>query len=456
MSAMNSKVFGIGLSKTGTTSLAKALEILGYKTLDNPGIERYLAGNIDSLNKELLDTYEAITDTPIPSFYRELDQHYPNSKFILTIRDMNDWLLSCKKQFTPKLADKQNTAHNNLFMDLYQTTVFDEEKFRSGYQKFVSSVLEYFSDRQGDLLVFDVSAGHGWVELCSFLEKPLPNVQFPKANVTTIRTVRPTALYEIARRSGQQIKQIDTFIRNRRLEDSAVNTSLFWNIKYLYQKFRFRQTGNTQIPFANAKRASARQLKKDLEKLNFDIPIVIVNNDEKDGPSKAHSRNHFWLVEPLYDETPDSADHNLWSISIALIEDRIPVIGVVYACWNDVAYYTAFGHRVFKVEGTKEPIQLAQGDAMSATNSEYREAKKVKHKVGDKGHQSLKFQPYDLCDKAENERNMGFLYENTKEWDTAAAQSILTALGKNIQSQKDNKVLNYSKPYFENGDIIVE
>ena len=72
MSATNSKVFGIGLSKTGTSSLAKALDILGYKTLDNPGIERYLAGNIDSLDKELLDTYEAFTDTPIPSFYREL------------------------------------------------------------------------------------------------------------------------------------------------------------------------------------------------------------------------------------------------------------------------------------------------------------------------------------------------------------------------------------------------
>ena len=74
----------------------------------------------------------------------------------------------------------------------------------------------------------------------------------------------------------------------------------------------------------------------------------------------------------------------------------------------------------------------------------------------DKGYQALKFQPYDLCDKAETVRNLDFLFENTKEWDTAAAQSILTALGKKIKSQKDNKVLNYSKPCFKNGDIIVE
>ncbi|MBL0299362.1 MAG: hypothetical protein IPQ21_19985 [Betaproteobacteria bacterium] len=52
----------------------------------------------------MLEQNEALTDTPIPSFYRELDRRYPGAKFILTVRDMESWLLSCKRQFTAKLA----------------------------------------------------------------------------------------------------------------------------------------------------------------------------------------------------------------------------------------------------------------------------------------------------------------------------------------------------------------
>jgi len=44
MATGNGKIFGIGLSKTGTTSLANALQILGYKTKDNMGVVKYAAG----------------------------------------------------------------------------------------------------------------------------------------------------------------------------------------------------------------------------------------------------------------------------------------------------------------------------------------------------------------------------------------------------------------------------
>ena len=111
------KVFGIGLSKTGTTSLARALEILGYNVKDCLGITKYSKGDISSINETALDTYDALTDTPIPNFYRELDKKYPNSKFILTVRDMDGWLNSCRKQFNQKLAEKRSDAANQLFLE---------------------------------------------------------------------------------------------------------------------------------------------------------------------------------------------------------------------------------------------------------------------------------------------------------------------------------------------------
>src|SRR4030095_6669082 len=119
MADSTSKIFGIGLSKTGTTSLANALQILGYKTRDNIGVTNYVAGDLSSIDLDLVGAFDALTDTPIPSFYRELDKRFPGSKFILTVRARDEWLTSCKKQFTQRFADVQTEAHKHLFVDLY-------------------------------------------------------------------------------------------------------------------------------------------------------------------------------------------------------------------------------------------------------------------------------------------------------------------------------------------------
>ena len=144
---MASKIFGIGLSKTGTTSLANALQVLGYKTKDNMGVVKYATGDLSSVDLHVVDANDALTDTPIPSFYRELDTRYPGSKFILTVRDSEGWLKSCKKQFTQRFAEVQTDAHKRLFIDLYGTDVFDDRRFASGYKMFVDGVREHFKDR---------------------------------------------------------------------------------------------------------------------------------------------------------------------------------------------------------------------------------------------------------------------------------------------------------------------
>ncbi|MCS6787192.1 MAG: hypothetical protein NZ524_09210, partial [Thiobacillaceae bacterium] len=180
------KIFGIGLSKTGTSSLASALELLGYRVKDYPGIEVYRPGDLSCLDPSLFERYDALTDTPIPSFYRELDRAFPGAKFILTVREREAWLKSCAKQFTEKLAAKQTEAHNRLFIDLYGTAVFEPHKFAAGYDRFVAGVLDHFKHRPQDLLVLDVTAGEGWEKLCPFLHKDIPDLPFPKANVTAI------------------------------------------------------------------------------------------------------------------------------------------------------------------------------------------------------------------------------------------------------------------------------
>ena len=88
------KIFGLGLSKTGTGSLNRALELLGYKSFHYPyddlTFHELVTGQY---HLTLLETYDAITDITSIPYYRQLDRAY-DSKFILTIRDKEDWLQS--------------------------------------------------------------------------------------------------------------------------------------------------------------------------------------------------------------------------------------------------------------------------------------------------------------------------------------------------------------------------
>jgi hypothetical protein len=87
-------VFGIGLSRTGTGSLSSALNILGWKTIHFPSdsltFQNLCYGNF---NLPILQSYNAITDTPAAAYFAQFDITFPGSKFILTVRDVDTWLL---------------------------------------------------------------------------------------------------------------------------------------------------------------------------------------------------------------------------------------------------------------------------------------------------------------------------------------------------------------------------
>src|SRR6185503_19618665 len=95
-------IFGIGLSKTGTTSLYAALHELGYRSatyghMAELGLSDWFRGDFTT---DYLAGYDAVTDLPIGVFYAQLDMRYPGSKFILTVRDVESWLVSAKTQFS--------------------------------------------------------------------------------------------------------------------------------------------------------------------------------------------------------------------------------------------------------------------------------------------------------------------------------------------------------------------
>jgi hypothetical protein len=174
------KIFGIGLSKTGTTSLYAALHELGYaaatfRHMKRLGMESWFEGDF---SPDYLAEYEAITDLPLGSFYPALDKRYPGSKFILTLRDVDKWLRSVEKQFTRRANPKPGFVRD-VRVGAYGLATFNEDVFRHVYHSHVENVRRYFADRPDDLLVIDVTAGDGWPELCGFLGRDRPDTPFP-------------------------------------------------------------------------------------------------------------------------------------------------------------------------------------------------------------------------------------------------------------------------------------
>jgi hypothetical protein len=161
------KIFGIGLTRTGTTSLTEALKILGYSAVHCP------------MSYDEIGKYDASTDTPVAARFKFLDLLYPNSKFILTTRDINSWIESA--------AYLQRSCDDPLWKletrsILWKSLVFDKEKFIQGYHKHHSKVLEYFKSRHTDLLILDLKQSNKWEILCRFLNKSIPSIEYPNLN----------------------------------------------------------------------------------------------------------------------------------------------------------------------------------------------------------------------------------------------------------------------------------
>jgi hypothetical protein len=185
------KVFGIGLQRTGTTSMTSALNVLGFNSYHFP------AQLWDDVDDPVLNEYDAFFDNPIPLLYQELDRKCPGSKFILTVRDENAWQESCHRLFAKHREEWEldsNKYIKEMHIASYGIDHFDEEAFRKAYREHVNEVKSYFRDRPEDLLIFDIASDDQWEELCPFLNKEVPDQPFPHKHKSGIiaETLRRT------------------------------------------------------------------------------------------------------------------------------------------------------------------------------------------------------------------------------------------------------------------------
>jgi hypothetical protein len=166
------KVFGLGLSRTGTVSLTAALGTLGYQVKHFPPALEVMA---------YAERYDALTDTPVALYVEVLDRLHPGAKFILTVRDEEGWLDSCRRHWAGRKPTTPGWRWNRRAV--YGIETFDEAVFLRVYREHVERILHYFAGRPGKLLVLNVCAGEGYERLCPFLNLSVRDEAFPHRNV---------------------------------------------------------------------------------------------------------------------------------------------------------------------------------------------------------------------------------------------------------------------------------
>lgn len=151
---IKNRVFVLGDSRTGTSTLGAFLKALGYNSI-HYFVKEANQISPDHLNHEknwenlkfFIDNapYEAFSDYPTRLFYEELDSNYPDAKFILTTRkDVKSWKNSMDKYFSK--------FNMNLNLDLLEKAYLGiNDKIRAHFQKREDKLLEICIDDDSTL-----------------------------------------------------------------------------------------------------------------------------------------------------------------------------------------------------------------------------------------------------------------------------------------------------------------
>ena len=175
------KVFCLGFQKTGTTSIEWVLQDMGYQVAkaykqSDAKFSKMLENRDLSEIKRVSELFDAFQDIPWFIFYKEFDQWYPNSKFILTIRDSASWWNSFLRYF--------RTEYYPLFRSVYgfNNPVGHKEGLVSRFEKHNHEVIQYFINRPDDLLVIDVGEKRALEKVSKFLGKETSYDKMPHKN----------------------------------------------------------------------------------------------------------------------------------------------------------------------------------------------------------------------------------------------------------------------------------
>jgi len=204
-SIITPRVIGAGFGRTGTASLKRALEMIGFgpchhmeEVIKHPAEVKTWesAARGETIDwPTFLQGWGSTVDFPSSVYYRDLVTAFPQAKVILTVRDAASWYTSMSQTIVPAMTDFPNHAVARFLPIVgaparaLHNTWIDREVIRRFSER--EHVLRVFRDHieqvkrvvpADRLLIYQVS--EGWGPLCAFLGVPVPNTPFPRVNDT--------------------------------------------------------------------------------------------------------------------------------------------------------------------------------------------------------------------------------------------------------------------------------
>jgi 3'(2'), 5'-bisphosphate nucleotidase len=215
-------------------------------------------------------------------------------------------------------------------------------------------------------------------------------------------------------------------------------------------------------PVTEADEAADALISARLREAFPDLPLV---TEEQAGSHDINART-FLIVDPLDGTKEFVQRRGDFTVNIALVEDGVPVRGVVYAPAKGRLFYTTAMGRSVEETGPFDPETVGEASPIGVSTPDngglYVVASKShrdaatddyisKYEVADlkSAGSSLKF-----CLVATGEADLYPRLGRTMEWDTAAGDAVLRGAGGTVVRFDDHAPFDYGKPGFANGFFI--
>lgn len=215
-------------------------------------------------------------------------------------------------------------------------------------------------------------------------------------------------------------------------------------------------------PVTQADIAADRLIRRGLSERWPDLLVVT----EEEAGSHARTAGRFVIVDPLDGTSGFVRGSQNFTVNIAYVEGRAPVLGVVYAPAIPRLFYTAGEEGPVEETGALDParpgpkkplrVRAADNQALVAALSRSHRDSETDAYLGKysvsreiSAGSSLKF-----CLIAAGEADLYPRFGRTMEWDTAAGHAILEAAGGRVVEHPTHSPLAYGKPKYENPSFI--
>lgn len=225
------------------------------------------------------------------------------------------------------------------------------------------------------------------------------------------------------------------------------------------------ETKTDNSPVTSADMAADKHIQSKLEALTPEIP-VLSEESAKIPYAERTQWDTYWLVDPLDGTREFIKGNGEFSVNIALIHHKSPILGVVYAPVMDDLYFAYRGGGAWKQSSANDPakrirVRKAPSSGPTIARSRARTTgPKLRAFLANLGkHNEVTMgSALKSCLVAEGAADLYPRLGPTSEWDTGAAQCIVTEAGGQF-TDTEMRTLRYNTkdslinpPFFVCGD----